>query len=173
MFPNHGFLIAALVLTAAADARGQQIPAPKRVFGTMSERRDDGEATTRLDTELTTRLTLPGQSFTPCQASVSLAYYQRNTRVRVETTIENASCKTGSGTLDIVASIRNAAGERLALVFPERWEQRDETSLVFTRDYPIGENVELLRIRSSKVDCVCQDEGASGADAGQATPAGD
>lgn len=149
-------LVPLLVLLVAGTAVGQPIPEPKRVFGTMTERDDGSETADRLDSAITTRLTIPETTFVPCQASVSLAYYQRNTLARVETTIDNQSCRIGSGTLEINASVRKAGSDRVNVTFPESWEQHDGGKVVFTRDYPIGDNVELLRVRSRGVECTCE-----------------
>lgn len=136
---------------------GQQLPEPKRVFGTLGDRvgNDDDEAEVRFENEITTRISIPEQQFVPCQATVGLSYYQRNTLARVEVDIRHPSCPAASGEVEIVASVRPDGGENRQLVFPEQWAL-ENGMVTLVRDYPIGENVELTRVRSRRVTCTCE-----------------
>jgi len=148
---------AACLLLMAPLAIAQQIPAPERRYSRFSEpdvKPEETEAV--LETEIKTTITIPGVSFIPCQAEVVLAYSQRNTAARVKVDVSNSQCPAASGTFDIVASVRDEAGELTRLSFPEHFSLDEAGMFSFTRDYPIGENVTLSSVRSSRVECTCQ-----------------
>jgi hypothetical protein len=139
-------------ITAAAQTATDQ---PLGGLASRIQKNEDDANTLIIENKITTSFTIPEITLIPCQATVSLGYYQRNTLARVETSIENNSCLAGSGSLEISATIRDENGNTSTLAFPEQWQQNGDTKMEFVRDYPIGENVELLRVRSSKIKCDC------------------
>jgi hypothetical protein len=118
-----------------------------------------GQSTARAETQITivTELRAPSAQ---CQASVSTGYFQANTLARVEGTIEIDGCAAAMGSFTIAARIRDESGEIKTLEFPETFERQDDRSVAFERDYPIGENVELVSVRTRSVRCECTDQPA-------------
>ena len=90
-----------------------------------------------------------------CQATITTRSEQRNTVARVEGTIETADCAACSGDYTIVVRIRDASGESRTLEFSGSWQRTDDAPVKFTADYPIGEDVDLLGVRSKGLHCVC------------------
>jgi hypothetical protein len=93
-----------------------------------------------------------------CVASVSTGYFQANTQARVESTIQIEGCAAASGKYTIAARIRNTAGETETLEFEETFQRADDQTMTLKRDYPIGENVELVNVRTRAVRCECADQ---------------
>jgi hypothetical protein len=90
-----------------------------------------------------------------CVASVSTGYFQLNTIARVESNIQIEGCAAATGKYTIAARIRNQAGETQTLEFEETFQRPDDQSMVVKRDYPIGEDVELVNVRTRAVRCEC------------------
>jgi hypothetical protein len=93
-----------------------------------------------------------------CSASVTTGYFQANTQARVEGTIQIEGCAAASGKYTIAARIRDQNGETQALEFEETFQRADEQTIAFKRDYPIGENVELVNVRTRNVRCECAEQ---------------
>ena len=102
-----------------------------------------------------------------CEATAVLEYLQRGDEAEVEATIENSDCAASSGEFTIETTVR-ADGQMDSdkLSFPETWSRDDEDPVVITKRYPIGDNVDLMRVKVRKLRCVCSKETTeSGADA--------
>ena len=94
-----------------------------------------------------------------CEATASLEYFQRGAEAEVETTIENPDCATSSGEYAIEATVRTdgqTVSEKLS--FPETWSRDNNESVVITKRYPIGDDVDLLRVKVRKLHCECSEE---------------
>jgi hypothetical protein len=103
-----------------------------------------------------------------CQATMNTSSEQRDTIARVEGTIETADCAACSGDYTIVVRVRDESGETKTLEFLGSWQRADDQPVKFKTDYPIGENVDLLGVRSKGLHCVCADApGGSAGDAAQ------
>ena len=120
-------------------------------------KRDPDADTARfiLEQEIPTKMQLPDIEFNSCQAAITLQYHQRNTLARVESTVENESCKSATGEYALLVNILDENGASRNLSFSETWEQKDDSVLKFSRDYPIGENVTLKRIVAQGIRCEC------------------
>jgi hypothetical protein len=117
---------------------------------------EDGTAV-KITHTLDTRITLTTQ-FPPslkCQASMALSYAQRNTVADVDGTIENDDCAASSGDYTIAVSTRDDSGEVKVTEFSATWERSDDQPIEFEAAYPIDENVDLVRVRSRRISCVC------------------
>jgi hypothetical protein len=122
-------------------------------------KRDPDADTARfiVEQELPINMQIPGIQLNSCAAFITLQYYQRNTLARVEATVENESCITSMGEYELLFNIRDENGVSRNLSFSEAWEQKDESLLKSSRDYPIGENVTLKRVVAQNVRCKCTD----------------
>jgi hypothetical protein len=108
-----------------------------------------------LQAEVPIEIEIPSQKTTQCQATIAFEYTQRNTVARVEGSIENGICAASSGDYTIAVSFRDQNGELKTLEFGETWQRSDDQPVEFLTDYPIGENVELVSVRSRRLRCVC------------------
>lgn len=55
----------------------------------------------------------------------------------------------------MIVSFRDANGEIQTREFAETWQRSDDAALVLETDYPIGENVDLSRVRTRRNTCTC------------------
>jgi hypothetical protein len=92
-----------------------------------------------------------------CGAATTTEYWQLDKVARVSGTLEIRDCTAASGTLTIAAVIKEESGEEKALEFSETWQRSDDNDVSFAGDYPIGENVDLVRVRLSGLTCTCTD----------------
>lgn len=111
--------------------------------------------TISLELERTTTIELSVDNTPFCTALIGLEYYQRNAFAHVEGTIDNEQCTASSGSYVVVARIRNADGEVETLEFEEQWQRSDDQPIELEADYPIGEDVDLLRLSSRRTVCRC------------------
>ena len=122
-------------------------------------KRDPDADTARfiVEQEIPTKMQIPGFQFNSCEAFITLQYHQRNTLVRVESTVEHESCATSTGEFELLVNILDENGVSQKLSFHETWEQKDDSLLKLTKDYPIGENVTLKRVVTQRIRCECED----------------
>ena len=94
-----------------------------------------------------------------CESTAVLEYYQRGTEAAVETTIEISDCAASSGEFTIETTVRtDGQTDSQKLSFPETWSHDDNDSVVITKRYPIGDDVDLLRVKVRKLRCECSEE---------------
>lgn len=93
-----------------------------------------------------------------CSAIASLDYLQRGAEAEVATRIHTDDCPAASGNYVLKISVRGDADkEPRTLSFEESWERSDDTPVETLRLYPIGDDVDLLRIKARKLSCECAD----------------
>ena len=112
----------------------------------------------RTERELSLSFEVAAPDLRQCEIAIDNEYYQRDTIVRVNSMIKNSDCAASSGAFDIELQVRNMDGGTERLVFHELWQRDDDQPVKFTADYPIGENLELVRLRSRGPSCTCNDE---------------
>lgn len=157
-----------LVTTAAAqDGTGSEdgtFPgeAPTCRVASASRTREacsvDSPTILRTETEFTLSIELAAPINLQCKATIGLQYHQRDTIARVNGVIENEACAASSGSYEIEAKVKDENGERKTLVFQESWQRDDDQPVAVAADYPIGENVELIRLRARRLRCKCDDD---------------
>ena len=93
-----------------------------------------------------------------CQATASLDYFQRGAEAQVETSIHTEDCAAAKGDYVVKLTVR-ADGDRESKVlsFDETWERSEDTPVETMRRYPIGDGVDLLRVKTRKLSCTCTD----------------
>lgn len=95
-----------------------------------------------------------------CQATASLDYFQRGNEAQVETSIDTEDCSAAEGAFVVKLTIRaDGEEEPSVLDFEETWERNDDAPVESMRRYPIGDNVDLLRVRTRKLSCTCSTDG--------------
>jgi hypothetical protein len=82
-------------------------------------------------------------------------FFQRNTLARVTGTLENRTCAASTGEYSVGVRIKDANGESKTIEFREQWERADDKPVSIARDYPIGDNVDLVSVRTRSLRCTC------------------
>jgi hypothetical protein len=118
---------------------------------------DPTQTVVHSETEVTFSLELPPAKSAQCQAAIDYTYTQRDTTVSVEGTIENKDCGASGGDYSLVVSVRDENRELKTLEFFESWRRQDDQPVKFAGTYPIGENVDLVRVRTVRLQCTCAD----------------
>jgi hypothetical protein len=90
-----------------------------------------------------------------CRAEVELNYAQNNTLASVEGEIQNPTCGASSGSLVLSVRTANESGEQATQEFTQTWAREDDQAVKFSAEYPIGENVDLVRVRALRMTCTC------------------
>jgi hypothetical protein len=96
-----------------------------------------------------------------CSATIALEYSQRGSAVRVASAIENKDCAASRGEYTLLISVRDESLELKTLEFDAAWHRDDDRPVKLSADYPIGENVDLVSVRSRRLRCTCGEEAAS------------
>lgn len=118
---------------------------------------DPKQVVVRAESELEVSLELPPMKIVQCAATIELAYTQRDSTVGVKGTIAHNVCGASSGDYKVVVSVRNENREPQTLEFFESWQRQDDQPVKFSATYPIGENVDLVRVRPVQLRCTCAD----------------
>lgn len=126
---------------------------------------DPKEVVVRIEKEMPVTLDLPPMKLVQCTPAIELAYTQRDTAVSVEGTLENKDCGASRGDYTLAISIRNEKHELTTVEFLESWERQDDQPVRFTGTYPIGANVDLVRVRPVHLRCACADSAGKTNDA--------
>jgi len=158
MLSVKNLFIALMVIALSTVVQGQQLPEPTRIHSTLESGRkhkNNGQDTIRLENELTIKMEIPGMVLESCPARVSLSYYQKNTLAHVEGEINYPECAQSNGSFDVIASLRHDDGSRSTVRFTETWQSDGKTQMSFIRDYPIGENLYLSQVSTSRAQCTC------------------
>jgi hypothetical protein len=100
---------------------------------------------------------VPAKPTKTCEATIVVEYEQRNTLAHASGSIENPRCAASGGSYTMVISVRTASGEIKMLEFEEPWRRSDDRPVQFEHDYPIGPNVDLLRVRPRGLRCTCDE----------------
>ncbi|MDY6984200.1 MAG: hypothetical protein SV422_14035, partial [Pseudomonadota bacterium] len=140
---------------------GDAIGCKRESASRLSSHLDCGEiqgAPIVITTEVPTQpivVALPAVVITDCEAIIQFEYTQRGALARVEGTIENETCPASSGSFTVSLRTSNDDFEQTTLEFHETWQRDDDEDVNFSRDYAIGDNVDLIGVRTSKSMCKC------------------
>jgi hypothetical protein len=152
------FSIAADAAAQAGFDGGTPCARASHLESEIQERCEEGgrEAVViRHELELTTQFDGRVVQTRQCQAEVSLSYAQQNTVASVEGKIENTTCGASSGNLVLSVRTANEGGEQSTQEFSQTWMREDDQPVTFSAEYPIGENVDLVRVRALRLRCTC------------------
>ncbi len=116
---------------------------------------DPNQVVVRSEKEVTFSVELPPVKTAQCATTIEVAYIQRGTTVSIEGTIDNKDCGTSSGDYNLVVSVRDENRELKTIEFLESWKRQNDEPVTFTGTYPIGENVDLVRVRPVQLHCTC------------------
>lgn len=93
-----------------------------------------------------------------CKANLQMEYWQKGHIAEVQSTLTNADCAASSGDYTISVRYRNDDGEMHTDEYQETWERSDGEPITATKHYEIGDDVDLIRVRSRRLSCSCADE---------------
>jgi hypothetical protein len=93
-----------------------------------------------------------------CQAAIEIEYYQKGASAHVESALTNDDCGASSGSYVIQIRYRDADRQSQSKEFPETWERADSNPVVVEKDYFVADDIDILRVRSRKLDCTCAPE---------------
>lgn len=133
------FLVLAVFVGSAQVVRGQDEQGPKK------------HHEIRYDMKISTT---PAEN-PRCEAQLLLNYIQKNTVAEVDTTLNNPDCAASGGDYTIRVRFRDENNELQSLEYPESWRREDDQPIEQRKEYFIGENVDLVSVRSSNLQCRC------------------
>ena len=90
-----------------------------------------------------------------CKADLNLEYFQKGTHAHVKSTLHNDDCGASSGNYTVRVQYRDATGGSKQVEFEESWERSDDSDVTGEKDYFVGDDIDILRIRSKNLSCVC------------------
>lgn len=99
----------------------------------------------------------PTQHKQYCKAQMWVEYTQRNTEADYNGEIKNEDCGASSGSYTISVRYRDEAGEVHTEETEHMWARDDDQTVIFAGRHLIGDNVDLIRVRARKIQCVCAD----------------
>ena len=133
------FLVLAVTAGSAQMARAQEEDGPKKHH--------------EIRYEMTISTTPPENP--RCSAQLQFAFIQKNTVAEVESTLNNPDCGASSGDYTIRVRFRDENNELQSLEYPETWQREDNQPIEQRKEYFIGEDVDLVSVRSRKLQCKC------------------
>ena len=117
---------------------------------------DDAERRINNEAEISTTIEAECAFATnACKAAIEIEYYQKGSSVHVESSLTNDDCDASSGTYVIQVWYRGADGQSQSKDFPETWERLSSSPVVVEKDYFVADDVDILRVRSRKLNCTC------------------
>lgn len=125
---------------------------------------DEQDRTITVQTEIpiVVKMELPPSK--KCGAEITLSYFQRGEVASVDGELNNSVCAASSGEYTLAISISDTNQQLRTLEFNEAWQRSDAQPVSFEKEYPIGADVDLVRVRARRITCTC-------AEAPLATPA--
>jgi len=156
-------LLAGFVTIAAAQdqsGRSDGVSTCQSSAGASRTREACGEeeqTVLRIKREVTLFEGLAAPQDLQCETEIIVEYFQRDTIARVTGLIENETCAASSGQYEVAIRVKDDDDEFVELEFSESWQRDDDQPVAFTADYAIGENVELIRLRTQGLRCTCSD----------------
>lgn len=153
--------VAALTAVAAQPAAAQDSPRQATRSAECSPRAsrvkescDPAQVVVRHESDVTFSIDVAPPKDVQCVATIEISYTQRDTAAAVEGTVANNVCAASSGDYKLIVSVRGDDGLK-TLEFVESWQRRDAEPVKFSATYPIGENVDLVRVRPTQSRCTC------------------
>lgn len=148
IFPR--FLVAALAFICAPVAGLAQDP--------LVDQQSTHETTkieAHLEKKYTVKLELNPPPTKRCQARLEIEYLQKGAEARVDSNLGNKDCAASSGSYKISIRYRDANGESQTIEFDETWQRDNDQPILASKDYFVGENVDITRVRSKSLQCIC------------------
>lgn len=109
----------------------------------------------RLEKKYTVKIELDAPPSKRCQAHLEIEYLQKGAEARVDSSLGNNDCAASSGSYTISVRYRDAGGESHTIEFDETWQRDDDQPILASKDYFVGNDVDITRIRSKSLQCIC------------------
>ena len=90
-----------------------------------------------------------------CKADLKLEYFQKGANAHVKSRLSNEQCGASSGNYTVRVQYRAAGGGTKLLEFDETWKRDDESDVISERDYFVGDDIDIMRIKSRNLSCQC------------------
>lgn len=157
MRPKLDHLTIAAAVTFAGLLLAWQPSTAQDQASRLSEKSQDSESRS-MEIKVTNTIKLEHRAG-GCKANLQLEYWQKGDVAEVQSTLTNAECGASSGDYTIQVRYRGDDGEITTDEYEETWARADAQPIVTTKQYPIGADVDLVRVRSRGLNCECtQDE---------------
>jgi len=82
-----------------------------------------------------------------CELELTSDYWQENTKLKVETVLENNDCAASSGRYIVKIRTRDDAGELSLQEHEEPWSRKDDQAIEKLHTYDMNGDTELVRVR--------------------------
>ena len=92
-----------------------------------------------------------------CKADLRLEYFQKGANAHVKSTLSNEQCGASAGNYTIRVQYRDAEGNTKLLEFDETWNRDDDADVASEKDYFIGDDIDIMRIKSRNLSCHCEE----------------
>ena len=145
-------LLLALVAGVATADEPKDAPQPA---ARVTVEKEGSKTHVVVEQDVSVKLEIKQKPTAACAATIDFEYHQSDTVAHVAGAIENAQCAASGGDYVLAVTIRDASGEIDTLEFPQQWARSDAEPVKFTRDLPIGPNVDLQNVRTHRLRCTC------------------
>jgi len=126
---------------------------------------DEAESLVNNEAELHTTIEMKQEFATDaCKAEIEIEYYQKGSSAHVESTLTNDDCGASSGSYVIQVRYRGADRQTQSKEFAESWERTDTASVLAEKDYFIADDIDIVRVRTRKLNCTCATEESADSD---------
>ena len=92
-----------------------------------------------------------------CKADLRLEYFQKGADAHVKSTLSNEECGASSGDYTVRVQYKDSEGESQQVEFEEIWMRSDDADVISEKDYPVGDNIDIVRVKSRKLSCRCEE----------------
>ncbi len=92
-----------------------------------------------------------------CKADLKLEYFQKGVNAHVKSTLSNEQCGASSGNYTVRVQYRDAEGGTKLLEFDETWKRDDDSEVISEKDYFVGDDIDIMRIKSRNLSCQCSE----------------
>lgn len=121
-----------------------------------SSGKKEKKGTDSLDIEFSKTITME-MRLGGCEAKLQMEYWQKGDVAEVKSTLDNPECGASSGDYQMRVRYRGADGKLQTDEYDETWERDDAQPIVTTKRYPIGDDVDLVRVTSRGLSCTCKE----------------
>ena len=124
-------------------------------FINSSGQQESTEIEGHAEKKYTIKFDAPSSARKYCRSSIAIDYLQKNTAAIVNMTLENLDCTASSGSYTVAVRVKDENNESQTIEFDETWLREDDRSLANRREYPIGNDIDLISVRIKRQKCVC------------------
>ena len=105
-----------------------------------------------------------------CKADLRLEYFQKGADAHVKSTLSNEECGASSGDYTVRVQYKDSEGASQQVEFEETWMRSDDADVISEKDYPVGDDMDIARVKSRKLSCRCEEPQAQDQKHGDGEP---